>query len=66
MTPKKATPKAKEKVGKFLGMPMRWEFKNTFGNVWNPKDDRVFPPKYFGVGWDINVRALLKKIHLIK
>jgi hypothetical protein len=50
----------------FLGMPMRWERDKIFKNLWNKTDDRVFPPKYFGIGWDLNLHALLKKTHLVK
>ena len=49
----------------FLGMPMRWEARNMFRNLWNPEDDRVFPPKYFGIGWDINLHALAKRAGVI-
>lgn len=39
----------------FWGMPMRWEARNMLKNLWNPDDERVFPPRYFGVGegWPI-------------
>lgn len=50
----------------FLGMPVRWEREKFFKNLWNVEDDRVFPPKYFGVGWDLNFHAALKKVGLIK
>lgn len=50
----------------FLGMPKKWERKKMFKNLWNADDDRVFPPKYFGIGWDLNFHALLKKSGLIK
>jgi len=50
----------------FLKMPMRWERENIFKNLWNQDDDRIFPPKYFGIGWDLNFHALIKKTGLIK
>ncbi len=53
-------------IKKFLGMPMRWDRKNMFKNIWNPEDERVFPPKYFGIGWSLNFHALLRKIGLVK
>lgn len=31
-------------VQNFMGLPMRWDRKNVFKNLWNAKDDRVFPP----------------------
>lgn len=56
----------KTAVQSFLGMPMRWEHKNVLKNVWNKTEDKVFLPKYFGIGWDINFHALLKKTKAIK
>lgn len=50
----------------FLGMPMNWDRKNIFKNYWNPSEDRIFPPKSFGVGWDINFYALLKECGILK
>lgn len=50
----------------FLGIPMRWERKKILRNLWNETDDRIFPPKYFGIGWDLNFHALLKKSGVIK
>lgn len=58
--------KTKDKnIKTFLGMPMRWEIKNVFRNLWNQKDDRIFPPKYFGIGWNLNFYALLSKMKLL-
>lgn len=51
---------------KFLGVPMRWDRKNMFKNLWNSEDDRIFPPKYFGIGWSLNLHALLKSAGFIK
>ena len=53
-------------VKTFLGMPMRWESKNMFRNLWNKEDHRIFPPKYFGIGWDLNFHALLSKMKLLE
>lgn len=50
----------------FLGMPMRWKREQMFKNFWNSDDDRLFPPKYFGIGWDLNFHAVFKKAGLIK
>lgn len=51
---------------KFLGMPMKWDRKKMFSNLWNAEDERIFPPKNFGIGWDLNFHALAKKSGLIK
>ena len=50
-------------VKEWMGMPMRWDRKKMFKNLWNKEDDRIFPPKYFGIGWDLNFHALLKKLN---
>lgn len=49
-----------QKVKEWMGMPMRWERKKMFKNLWNKDDDRIFPPKYFGIGWDLNLHALFR------
>ena len=56
----------KPKQREFLGMPMNWDSKNMFQNFWNRKDDELFPPKRFGIGWDVNFHALLRSLGLIK
>lgn len=48
------------KTSTFLGMPMNWDAKRIFENVWNPDDRRLFPPKRFGIGWDVNLHAVLR------
>ncbi len=53
-------------IQNFFGLPMRWDRRNAFTNLWNKTDDRIFPPKYFGIGWSLNVHALLKSAGLIK
>lgn len=59
-------PKSDEQpVKSFFGMPMRWDRKNIFKNIWNKDDDRVFAPKHFGIGWSLNFRALLKALGLL-
>jgi hypothetical protein len=51
----------------FLGMPMRWEWNpgKIARNYWNPEDDRIFPPKVFGIGWDLNGHALMRRFGLV-
>ena len=46
----------------FLGMPMSWDFDpaKMVRNYWNPDDERVFPPKVFGIGWDVNFHAVYR------
>lgn len=51
----------------FLGMPMNWEWdlRKMARNYWNPDDDRLFPPKVFGVGWDLNGHALFRRLGVL-
>ncbi len=51
----------------FLGIPVNWEWNvpKMLRNNWNPDDDRIFPPRVFGIGWDVNGHALLRRIGLI-
>ena len=44
---------------------MRWEFKNALKDIWNPEENRLFPPKHFGVGWGLNFHVLAKKLKLV-
>jgi len=46
----------------FFGLPMSWDWRNVHKDIWNPEDDRIFPPKRFGIGWGLNVHALLKRV----
>ncbi|HVX30686.1 MAG TPA: DUF5808 domain-containing protein [Nitrolancea sp.] len=32
---------------------------------WNPDDERIFTPQFFGVGWSINVAQILKRAGLL-
>ena len=55
-----------EKIQKtFLGMPMNWESEKIFKTIWNKEDDRLFPPKAFGIGWTFNFNAVGRKVGLI-
>ena len=51
----------------FFGMPMSWEWdpRKMVRNYWNPDDERVFPPKVFGIGWDLNGHALLRRLGML-
>jgi hypothetical protein len=57
-----------EDVRTFMGLPMRWErsprkaVRGTLRNTWNPDDDRVFLPKVWGIGWDVNFHAVLRRM----
>lgn len=65
MASKNKTKSAKNEDLKFFGMPMSWDWRNAHKDIWNPGEDRVFPPKRFGIGWGVNVHALLKKARVL-
>jgi Family of unknown function (DUF5808) len=52
-------------TGKFLRIPYDWRRKGFFARLkqrwWNPADPRVFTPKTFGWGYDINFARLLRR-----
>ena len=55
------------KTGKFLGVPYDWR-RPTWARVkkrwWNPNDRRVFTPKSYGWGYDINLREVGRRLGL--
>lgn len=57
---------SKKEQETFLGMPMNWNSKMIFKTLWNKDDDRLFPPKAFGVGWTVNFHAVGRKLGLIE
>ena len=52
----------------FFGIPVNWEWNvpKMLRNYWNPEDNRVFPPKVFGIGWDLNGHALLRQFGVLR
>jgi len=43
--------------GKFLGVPYDWRRPTVHrvrSRMWNPEDKRLFTPRSFGWGYDIN------------
>jgi Family of unknown function (DUF5808) len=59
-----AYPDAMAKTGKFLGVPYDWR-RPTLARIrerwWNRSDPRLFTPKAFGWGFDINLARLLRR-----
>ena len=44
--------------GTVLGVPYdfrRPTWSKIKSNYWNPDDERIFMPRAFGIGWDINL-----------
>jgi hypothetical protein len=52
--------------GKFRGIPHDWR-RPTLARIksrwWNPDDPRLFTPKAFGWGYDINLARLFGRRH---
>ena len=57
------------KTGKFLGVPYDWRrptaarFKSRW---WNPDDERILTPRWFGWGYDINLRELGRRLRVMR
>jgi uncharacterized membrane protein len=54
--------RARGKTGTFLGIPYDWRrptVARTKSRLWNPSEPRLFVPRAFGMGWDINFARLL-------
>ncbi len=58
-------PKERTWQGTVVGIPYDFRIptvERIINNVWNKDTSRVFMPKVFGLGWDINVYALLHRV----
>jgi hypothetical protein len=53
------------RTGRFLGVPYDWRAKGFLSRLkqrwWNPADPRLFTPKTFGWGYDINLARVLRR-----
>jgi uncharacterized protein DUF5808 len=52
----------RSKTGTFLGAPYDWRrptVERVKSRVWNPEDPRLFTPRAYGWGWDVNLARLL-------
>lgn len=55
--------------GRVLGMPydVRVPDSNRIASrMWNPLDPRIFVPRIWGLGWDINFGAVAVKLNLVR
>lgn len=54
-------------TGKFLGVPYDWR-RPTVARVrsrwWNSQDRRLFTPRAFGWGYDLNVAEALRRLRV--
>jgi hypothetical protein len=54
-------------TGKFLGVPYDWRrptaarFKSRW---WNDGDERIFTPRWYGWGYDVNVAQVLRRLRV--
>jgi uncharacterized membrane protein len=56
--------RAKGERGTILGIPFDWRRPTAArakSRLWNPDEPRLFVPRVFGLGWDINFARLLKR-----
>jgi hypothetical protein len=57
------------RTGTWLRVPYDWRrptrarFQQRW---WNPKDRRLFTPKYFGWGYDVNLAEAARRLRLRK
>ncbi len=61
-------PTASRGAGNVLGVPYDVRIPTSeriAERWWNPRDPRLFVPRVFGVGWDLNFGALAVTLHLI-
>jgi hypothetical protein len=58
---------AKKRTGTFLGIPYDWRrptLARAKSRMWNTRDRRVFTPKTYGWGYDVNVAELTRRLRL--
>ncbi|PKQ17253.1 MAG: hypothetical protein CVT67_00090 [Actinobacteria bacterium HGW-Actinobacteria-7] len=56
-------------AGTFLGVPYDVRLptaERLAGRLWDPRNPRVFVPRVFGAGWDINFGAIAVSLRLIE
>ena len=54
----------RRKTGTYLGIPYDWRrptLARARSRWWNPRDRRLFTPKTFGWGFDINFARLFRR-----
>jgi len=54
----------RRKTGMWLRIPYDWRrptLARAKSRWWNPQERRLFTPKTFGWGWDINFARLLRR-----
>jgi len=58
---------AEKRTGRFLGIPYDWRAptaERTRERWWNTEEHRIFTPKVFGWGYDVNLAEVARRLHL--
>jgi hypothetical protein len=58
---------SRRRTGTWLGVPYDWRrpsWRRIKRRWWNTRDRRLFTPRSFGWGYDINFATLLRRLHL--
>jgi hypothetical protein len=58
-----------KRTGKFLGVPYDWRrptVARAKSRWWNDDDSRIFTPKTYGWGYDVNLAQVLRRLRLRK
>lgn len=58
---------ARKRTGTFLGMPYDWRRPTAARareRLWNVESRRIFQPKLFGWGWDVNLAEVARRLRL--
>ena len=59
----------KRSHGTFLRVPYDFRlptWERVKKNVWNPDDERLFPPRAFGVGWAVNFHQARERFRTLR
>ena len=67
--PNTRRPRVPEPQGTFLGVPYDWRrptAERIKARWWNPSDPRLFTPKSWGWGFDLNAYWLTKPVSYLK
>ena len=58
----------RQRTGTFLGIPYDWRrptWARIRNRMWNPNDRRLWTPRAFGWGYDLNVYELARRLRLV-
>jgi Family of unknown function (DUF5808) len=58
---------AERGTGRFLGIPYDWRrptVERARSRWWNPDDHRIFTPKTYGWGYDVNLLEVARRLRL--